>query len=162
MLGDYLGEEKFRDGLRYYLKKHSYKNTETEHLWEAFEKVSKKPVTKLMKNWTSLSGYPVIEAKINKNNLELSQSRFFGSPISKSRSKDKTIWSVPISIGTPGKTEKILLSTKNTKVALPETWAKVNIGEAGFYRTSYSKDLLEKLISPVLNKEISARDRLGS
>jgi puromycin-sensitive aminopeptidase len=48
MLGDYLGEEKFRDGLRYYLKKHSYKNTETEHLWEAFEKVSKKPVTKLL------------------------------------------------------------------------------------------------------------------
>ncbi|MEK7588652.1 MAG: M1 family metallopeptidase, partial [Patescibacteria group bacterium] len=161
MLADYLGEEKFRDGLRYYLKKHSYKNTETEHLWEAFEKVSKKPIAKLMKNWTSLPGYPVIEVKSSKNNLELSQNRFFGSPISKAKSKDKTLWSVPISIGTSEKTEKILLSSKNTKISLPQTWTKINIGEAGFYRTSYSNDLLEKLISPVLNKEISARDRLG-
>lgn len=172
MLGDYLGEEKFRDGLRHYLKKHSYKNTETEHLWQAFEKVSlgrrpatgeaKKPtIMQLMKNWTSLPGYPVIEAKSNKNKLELSQSRFFGSPISKTKSKDKTTWSVPVSIGMQNKTDKILLSSKNTTVPLPETWVKINIGEAGFYRTSYSKDLLEKLISPVLNKEISARDRLG-
>src|SRR3989338_2086054 len=32
MLADYIGEKNFRDGLRYYLKKHSYKNTETAHL----------------------------------------------------------------------------------------------------------------------------------
>ncbi|MCX6747894.1 MAG: M1 family aminopeptidase, partial [Candidatus Nomurabacteria bacterium] len=165
MLADYLGEDKFRDGLRHYLKKHSYKNTETEHLWEAFEKISlgrrpatgeaKKPtIMQLMKNWTGVGGYPVLSAKTVKGNLEISQSRFFASPISlgrsqmgeaKTKSKDKTVWSVPISIGTSKKTEKILLTGKNTKINLPEGWLKLNIGEAGFYRTSYSKDILEKL-----------------
>ena len=75
MLTDYIGE-KFRDGLRYYLKKHSYKNTETVHLWKAFEKVSKKPVASIMHNWTSKPGYPVIKADIVNNKLVLSQSRF--------------------------------------------------------------------------------------
>ena len=40
-------------------------------------------------------------------------------------------------------------------------WIKINIGEAGFYRTAYSKELLEKLKMPVENKLLSARDRLG-
>ena len=36
MLADYLGEKDCRNGLRYYLKKHSYKNTETFHLLQTF------------------------------------------------------------------------------------------------------------------------------
>src|SRR3989338_4959221 len=49
MLASYLGEKDFRAGLHHYLKKHSYKNTETLHLWQAFEKVSGKPVAKMMR-----------------------------------------------------------------------------------------------------------------
>lgn len=139
MLADYLGEKNFRDGLRYYLKKHSYKNTETIHLWQAFEKVTKKPVAKMMHNWTSKPGYPVIKASITNNKLNLSQERFFASPISKVKAKDKTKWEVPINF------------KKN----------KVNFGETGFYRTAYSKELLEKLKIPVEKKLLSARDRLG-
>lgn len=142
MLADYIGEKDFRDGLRYYLKKHSYKNTETVHLWEAFEKVSRKPIAKMMQNWTSKGGYPVIKAEIKNNQLSLSQSRFFASPISKTKNKEKTIWQIPVSVQF-------------------QNWIKVNIGEAGFFRTAYSKELLLKLIKPVQNKVLSARDRLG-
>ncbi len=143
MLADYLGEKDFRDGLRYYLKKHSYKNTETLHLWQAFEKVSKKPVAKIMHNWTSKPGYPVIRANIVNKKINLSQERFFISPVSKSKAKDETLWQVPVSF---------LVNDK---------YIKVNIGETGFYRTAYSKELLEKLKIPVENKLLSPRDRLG-
>ena len=60
MLAEYLGEKKFRDGLRHYLKKHQYGNTETEDLWRALEKVSGKPVAKMMANWTGKAGYPLV------------------------------------------------------------------------------------------------------
>ena len=145
MLASYLGENDFRDGLRYYLKKHSYKNTETLHLWQAFEKVSGKPVTKIMQNWTSKPGYPVIKAEMQNGKINLTQKRFFASPISAKKSKlarrggDKTKWEIPIIFG------------EN----------KVNLGEAGFFRVAYSKELLEKLRAPVQNKKLSARDRLG-
>ncbi len=143
MLADYLGEENFRDGLRYYLKKHSYKNTETLHLWQAFEKVSGKPVAKIMHNWTSKPGYPVVKAKMLNGKLSWSQERFFISPVSKKKTKGKTKWEIPV----------LVKENKN--------WLKVNIGESGFYRTSYSKEMLEKLKEPVKNKSLSARDRLG-
>jgi len=139
MLADYLGEKSFRDGLRYYLKKHSYKNTETLHLWQAFEKVSGKPVGRIMNNWTSKPGYPVIKAEMKKRKMNLTQSRFFASPISAQKAKDKTKWEIPIIFG------------EN----------KINLGEAGFFRVAYSQELLEKLRAPVQNKKLSARDRLG-
>jgi len=47
MLHEYLGAEIFRDGLRYYLKKHEYSNTDTVDLWDALEAVSGKSVKKL-------------------------------------------------------------------------------------------------------------------
>ncbi len=142
MLAGYLGETNFRDGLRHYLKKHSYKNTETLHLWESFEKIAKKPVKTMMHNWTSKPGYPLLRASIYKDELRVSQERFFANPISKQKSKDKTIWQVPI-----------LFTNEN--------YTKINLGETGFYRTAYSKELLEKLKEPVQNKSLSPRDRLG-
>ena len=190
MLAGYLGEKNFRDGLRYYLKKHSYKNTETIHLWQAFEKVSKKPVAKMMHNWTSKPGYPVIKAEIKNNELSLSQERFFASPISKAKSKDKTIWQVPITnspkahpsflaqlfikqsisqsfgselLGYPPAQGflKSAPATRGKKFDFQKFWLKINFGETGFFRTAYSKELLEKLKMPVQNKILSARDRLG-
>lgn len=139
MLANYLGEKDFRDGLRYYLKKHSYKNTETLHLWQAFEKISGKPIAKMMKNWTGKPGYPVVKARMIKGKVNFSQSRFFASPVSAKRARDKTRWEIPI------------IFKKN----------KVNFGETGFFRTAYSKELLEKLREPIQNKKLSARDRLG-
>ena len=139
MLAEYLGEKNFRDGLRHYLKKHSYQNTSTLHLWQAFEKVSGRPVSKMMHNWTSKPGYPVVKAKIVNNKLSLSQERFFASPLSKKKVKDKTKWQIPFNV-------------KNNKV---------NFGETGFYRTAYSKELLEKLVGPVADKTLSPRDRFG-
>ena len=181
MLADYLGEKDFRNGLRYYLKKHSYKNTETIHLWQAFEKVSKKPVEKIMKNWTGKGGYPVVKAEIKNNNLILSQSRFFASPISKIKTKDKTVWQIPIqnslmqkkvmkinflrglaSGGEPisgfFKLQKI---RTGKKFDFHNFFLKINSGESGFFRTAYSKELLEKLKKPVENKVLPAPDRLG-
>ena len=143
MLADYLGEKDFRDGLRYYLKKHSYKNTETLHLWQAFEKVSKKPVAQIMHNWTSKGGYPVVTVETKNGKLNLSQKRFFLSAISQKKCRDRTSWRIPATID------------------FQKSWMKVNIGEAGFYRTAYSKEFLERLKAPVEKKLLSPSDRVS-
>ena len=188
MLADYLGEKDFRDSLRYYLKKHSYKNTETFHLWEAFEKVSKKPVAKMMSVWTNKPGYPVVKAEIKNGKINFSQKRFFASPISAKKAKDprqggasKTKWKIPITVKSPNSSQAYFLESL-AQAGAPSSslaqqcqidcfiksmprkslgWLKVNFGEAGFYRTAYSHELLEKLKMPVEKKLISARDRLG-
>lgn len=162
MLADYLGEKDFRDGLRVYLKKHSYANASTIHLWQAFEKVSGKPVEKIMKNWTGKGGYPVVSAALKGGKLELTQKRFFSNPESGKQVKDKTLWSVPVSILEGKSKQEILLEKSCSDVHRNgKSWLKINSGESGFFRTAYSPELLEKLRQPLRDGKLSELDRLG-
>ncbi|MBI5400700.1 MAG: M1 family metallopeptidase [Candidatus Yonathbacteria bacterium] len=165
MLAEYLGEKDFRDGLRYYLKKYSYQNTETKHLWEALEKVSKKPITKMMSAWTGKAGHPVLDVTRASSKLEIRQSRFFRSPISKKESKDKTLWHVPVSIIGEEHTgkEKFMLNKKNERIktAFGGGWIKINAGESSVFRVNYTPALWELLSASVSKKELSPVDRLG-
>ena len=86
MLHEYLGPEDFQKGLQFYLNKYAYSNAQTEDLWVALEKVSGKPVLKVMKNWTSKSGHPLVTVVDSGKQLKLTQSRFYSSPISKKQS----------------------------------------------------------------------------
>lgn len=161
MLADYLGETDFRDGLRYYLKKHAYANTVTEDLWAAFEKVSKKPVGKIMKEWTSKPGYPMLKAVQKSGRLEITQSRFFSSAISKKTSGDKTVWQVPIKISNSQASSKLMTGKKLELEDQPNKALKINSGESGFYRVDYPAAMLEKLHPLLKNKKLPAIDRLG-
>jgi len=163
MLADYLGEQDFRDGLRVYLKKHSYKNASTIHLWQAFEKVSGKPVARMMKNWTGRGGYPVIRIKEVGKKLFLKQHRFLSNPKSAEEIKDKTLWSIPISIMSEnGKARDLLLEKRQISIPVRAGgWLKVNVNEPGFFRTAYSPELMERLHGPLKSRKLSELDRLG-
>ncbi len=161
MLMYYIGPQNFRKGLTYYLKKHSYKNTESIHLWEAFEKVSGKPVSKFMSKWVGKSGYPMITVFENKpGKLTFSQNRF-----TLLKNTDKTTWPIPIQFELgKGKVSEMELFTKrnhSTSVSFDAQYMKANPMETGFFRTLYSPSLLAKLYEPIKNKELSVEDRFG-
>lgn len=158
-LAAYLGETHFQAGLRYYLKKHSYKNTQTIHLWEAFEKVSKKPVQHMMNIWTKKPGYPLVSVDIKDGLLSLSQKRFFQT----NAQKDPTLWPVPLSlVSEKGITQAYLFDTKKTTLHNPSVaWCKINSEETGFFRVSYSDEMLVNLESPIRTGRLSEADRYG-
>ena len=163
MLAEYLGEKDFRDGLRYYLKKHSYKNASTIHLWEAFEKISKKPVKKIMSVWTGKSGYPLLSVLVVGNKLVLSQKRYFSNITSAKKSKDTTLWPIPLAIVSPDGEKKLSLMSKK-QISMPlstDAWFKYNAHEGSVYRTKYSKNILKSLEQPIVEKTLSVEDRLG-
>ncbi|MGE5041388.1 MAG: M1 family metallopeptidase [Candidatus Levyibacteriota bacterium] len=167
MLADYLGETAFRNGLRKYLKRHSYANAQTTHLWEALEEVSKKPVKKMMQNWTRKPGYPLILVEQKGASLKLSQQRFLSSVVSQKKVKDTTLWLAPISISakTSKKTIHTLLDKKSSLVKNMRDagWLKLNRDETSFIRVKYSEELFEKLIEPIKkqDKHLSEQDRFG-
>lgn len=124
MLAEFLGPIKFRNGLRKYLKKHSYGNAGTLDLWKALEKETGQPVLKIMKNWTGKPGYPLVSLE----NGKLTQSRFFSSAVTKRSSKDNTIWSIPLD----GK----LMDEKSMVI---RKTGKLNLGEKSFIRIKYPR-----------------------
>ncbi len=155
MLWKYLGEKDFQKGLQLYLKKHAYGNAQTEDLWKALEEVSGKPVGKIMANWTSKPGHPLITVEESGTHLKLTQSRFFSSPISKKQdeqssraSRTKTIWSIPLD----GQ-----LMDKKTRSHIGS--GKLNEGEVSLVRVDYPHEYLKKLESKIT--QLSAPDRLG-
>jgi puromycin-sensitive aminopeptidase len=78
MLEQYLGEEQFRSGIRGYMERHRYGNTETTDLWDAIEEATDEPVRSLMDSWIFQGGYPVVsvESTADGTGLTLSQRRF--------------------------------------------------------------------------------------
>ncbi|MGV7989156.1 hypothetical protein PJP10_32810, partial [Mycobacterium kansasii] len=54
-------------------KRYAFSNAKTEDLWTVLEEESGEPVTMLMNSWTKQKGYPVVNVKINDNNLEFEQ-----------------------------------------------------------------------------------------
>ncbi len=163
MLAAYLGEDNFRNGIRYYLKKHSYANTVTEHLWKALEKISGKPVGKIMADWTGKSGHPLLTVTEHNKHIYIRQSRFFSSPLVEKQTKDKTLWRIPVSFcDDDGKEQKVIMDKKT--LCLPKKYnrcLKFNNNESGFYRTCYSKSMWDELGRLVETQNIKVRDRLG-
>ncbi len=160
MLAEYIGHDHFRNGLRHYLKKHSYKNTNTVDLWESFEKVSKKPVKKIMETWTKKTGYPLISLSKTRKGFQVHQERFFSSRLSAKNNKEKTLWHVPLKYKSNNDVIP-LLATKKSVPLIGTTIGKLNTGEGSFVRTQYDTQTLKKLSEEVKNKTLPVADRLG-
>jgi aminopeptidase N len=159
MLQHYLGAEGFRDGLRHYLKTHSYKNTVTIDLWQALEDITKKPVKDFMHAWTSKSGFPIIEVEKQNNHLKISQARFVTNPESISR-KDDTLWPVPL---LASGLEKPIANKKinNVPFVTKEPPIKINQGQSGFYRVNYSHELQQEQLIALDKNKFGPLDRMG-
>lgn len=161
MLAEFLGPKNFRDGLRHYLKKHAYGNTDTIDLWDALETVSKKPVKDFMHAWTSQAGYPLVQVTVNNDAFVAEQMPFTLNPKSAKRQPPYMLWPVPLGSGDQ---DRALLSEKSERGTITGTPAEtfmLNHGRSGFYRTVYNAEHLQRLAALVRENKLSPLDRLG-
>ncbi len=152
MLHDYLGADDFKDGLRHYLKKHAYGNTDTVDLWAALEEKSGKPVKKFMHAWTSQPGFPIISYNHAGDKAELKQERFY---LQKPAKPSQLHWPIPV-LGEDKTPESFSNAEISYNTAYP---AKINHGQSGFYRTVYDPASIAEFASIIIN--FSPLDRLG-
>ena len=153
MLEQYLGPQRFRAGVSHYLQKHSYGNTETGDLWDAIEHVvstdggESVPVRKLMDSWIWQAGYPLVSARLDKNELVLSQRQFTFD-----NNPNATLWVVPVHVRVGNSVTKVLLETDEVRLPLTDSSATivVNAGGPGFYRVEYSAELLSRITGATL------------
>ncbi len=159
MLNQYLGNDIFRNGLRYYLKKHAYGNTDTVDLWEALETASHKPVKAFMAAWTGEPGYPIVHATVEENNVKLNQERFF---LNRSHIKHPATqtWHIPLLLNGDNAPQLLDKTSASFKVADADTF-KLNAEQAGFYRVAYNATHLHRLSELISRGRVEPLDRLG-
>ncbi len=94
MLEQWLGAERFRDGIRRYLGKHAYGNTETHDLWDALEEETGEPVRRIMDAWIFQPRLPGdLGDRSTATGVRFSQRRFLPS-----QDDDDTTWPVPLTV----------------------------------------------------------------
>uniref|UniRef100_A0A453KP27 Aminopeptidase n=1 Tax=Aegilops tauschii subsp. strangulata TaxID=200361 RepID=A0A453KP27_AEGTS len=169
MLQSYLGAERFQKAMASYMKKYAFSNAKTEDLWAVLEKETGEPVKDLMTTWTKQKGYPVINAKIKGDDIEIEQAQFLLDG-----SSGSGMWIVPITSGCGAydTQKKFLLKLKRDKMVIGSQcgdrkkggnfWTKLNINGTGFYRVKYDDELAAALQNALETKKLSLMDKIGT
>jgi aminopeptidase N len=163
MIESVLGPDKFREGIRRYMAKYKYGNTQTDQLWAELEAASGMPVKDFAHDFTLQGGVPLVTltaAKcVNGSTVAtLSQSRFGLDAASKA----PMTWRVPLRIGTVGGQQVSAITTgPSTDVTVPGCGPVVlNVGKGSYLRARYSDDAHAALVANYARLDLA--DRLGT
>jgi puromycin-sensitive aminopeptidase len=151
MVEGYLGEERFRDGIRLYMRRHAKGNAVADDLWSALSEASGEPVLELANAWIGKPGFPLVRVVREGRKLTLEQRRFFSE--AGAGEGDETIWPVPLVVrhgdGERVTEQRILLRERRAEVELSgegePALVCANAGATGFYRVAYDVASLEAL-----------------
>ncbi|KAK3888871.1 hypothetical protein Pcinc_007085, partial [Petrolisthes cinctipes] len=148
MLENFLGSERFRQGVSNFLRRYIYANAVTRDLWQELEQVAPQGlpnIARVMDTWTRQMGYPVLQVSVSKSDktkLEVRQSRFLSDP-------QAQIWLLR-------DMDKLML-----KKPAGARWIKFNVDQYGYYRVNYEPAMWEDLISVLREnpEALNATDR---
>jgi puromycin-sensitive aminopeptidase len=155
MLEQYLGEDRFRAGIRKYMTDHRYGNTETTDLWDAIEAATGEPVRRIMDSWIFQGGHPIltVESLDDGRRLRIGQERFSYLPDADTSAR----WSVPLQVRVghadgSSSSHVALLEGDALELDLGDaaTWVVANADGHGFYRVRYAADLQAALADQAL------------
>ncbi|KAJ6623433.1 leucyl aminopeptidase [Mycena sp. CBHHK59/15] len=187
MLSDYVGEDKFLKGVSIYLKRNLYGNTVTNDLWDGISTATGINVNRIMDNWITKIGFPVITVTENPNGIHVRQDRFLGTGIAEpgimrlfgkhsascgdlSCNGLPLNRSVPLSIlsvdpnGQVSIDKTAILEEREKTIALDTSGNfKLNAGTVGVYRVLYTPERLAKMAIEAAkdNTAFSLDDRIG-
>ena len=154
MIERYLGGDRFRNGIRRYLKTHAYSNAETTDLWDALEETNPDvPVRALMDSWIFQGGYPLVNASWHDGRVEITQQAFSYLPAEVLATRPSAIgsdWLIPVLAYAPSRpdaTTRVILEKAPETFAAPELPVVVNRGGSGFYRVRYDETLRLALLA---------------
>ncbi|MEA2580763.1 MAG: puromycin-sensitive aminopeptidase [Actinomycetota bacterium] len=157
MLEQYLGRDRFRDGIRRYLRTHAHANTETHDLWDALEEETGEPVRRIMDAWIFQGGYPQVTVTQSGGVAQLTQARYRADGLS-----SETTWPLPLAVRQGTDVRWILLEAEGAEVPLTGDGPLViNADGASFARVWYADaELRERLASSAMT-ELSPIERQG-
>jgi puromycin-sensitive aminopeptidase len=159
MLEQHVGPDRFRDGIRRYMARHQYGNTETSDLWDALEAETGEPVRRIAESWIFQGGFPEVSVEAGgdgASTLRLMQRRFRyagddGADGTGGTGADRP-WSVPVAVESGGDAvatvDRLLLDGEPLQIDRPAgtSWVNANAGAHGFYRVHYTDPLRAALL----------------
>ena len=171
MLMDEMGEDNFFGGLKLYMGRHEFGNTESKDLWRAFQDCGDPRVTDKMRVWTKEAGFPVVSVTEDCAGggsgpgevvaLRLHQKRFVVGGAGHDDGKEQIY---PLRISMRSETGIDIYDMEERETVIPaqgKTLLKINADHSGFFRTSYTSNHLRKLTRAAVQGHLTLRDCIG-
>ncbi len=134
MIAAYLGDEKFRDGVRLHLNRHAYGNASTEQFFAALAEAAHDPrVLTALKSFVDQQGVPVVRVERTAGGFAVSQKRYamLGTDIA------PETWTIPFCIRVGEARQCSLLDKASATIPITGAGAIMpNAGGTGYYRFS--------------------------
>jgi aminopeptidase N len=152
MIAAYLGDEKFRDGVRLHLNRYAYGNASTEQFFASLAEGAHDPrVLASLKSFVDLQGVPVVRIERKGEVLTVAQKRYalYGTVVAPQS------WTIPLCVRV-GQTRKCELVDKTEALmpGFPATGAIMpNAGGTGYYRFSMREPEWRTLIDEAATLE---------
>jgi aminopeptidase N len=132
MIAAYLGDEKFKQGVRLHLRCHAYGNATSEQFFQAIADAANDPkVLTAFKSFVDQQGVPVVDIRREGLKLVVTQSRyaFLGS------TPQPETWTIPFCVRARATKSCSLLDQKVTTIDAPGAGPLMpNVGGTGYYR----------------------------
>jgi puromycin-sensitive aminopeptidase len=169
MLERFLGPQRFRRGVRDYIRRHREGNATAADLWRALERHAGQDVGKVVRPWIERPGFPLLNVRARTRGrgreLSLRQQRFSAKGPAASAAASDAPWPIPALLGIGGargtKRLPMLVTGRSARVSLPSgaRFVYANADEGGFYRPLHDRALLRDVIANL--PRLSAAERLG-
>jgi aminopeptidase N len=143
MINGYVGRERFREGVRRYMRAHAYGNTVDTDLWGPMQEAAGLPILGIEHDFTRQEGLPLVSVTRTPAGVHLTQSRFADDP-STLAGAAKQRWRLPLAVGPAGGTSRHILLTGTAE--LPQAPPLlVNAGQLGYARVLYRGEPFDAL-----------------
>jgi aminopeptidase N len=135
MLNAYVGRDRFRDGVRRYMRAHAYGNTTDTDLWSEVQRAAGLPILDIEHDLTRQAGLPLVRVSAEGGGIELATARFADDPHTLAGTATPH-WRLPLAVGPLGGPYPYVLleDTASVRGAPPEL---VNAGQLGYARVLY-------------------------
>ena len=164
MLETFVGEDPFRDGIRGFLAAHQRTDATSEDFWASLERVTGKPIKKIVTGWINQPGFPLIKMTtqcVNGNRvISLDQVPFILAPGGDAPAE----WTIPVSIRSAARSNEVKYAlldkvSKNFDLTGCSGMIQANAGNVGYYRVLYEPALFNDLLKNV--ETLPEADRLN-
>ncbi len=155
MFEQWIGAEKFREGVLAHIKAHAWGNANAPEFFATLAKHAPAGTSEAMEAFIEQPGIPLVTVeRTGPNTLRLTQQRF--------GMKDKTAWTIPVTLRYDGGTKQVLLDAPSKTIALDGNpqWIYPHANAAGYYRWQMSDDELAALAKRATSV-LQPRERLA-
>ena len=162
MLEGAVGPDKFRAGIRGYMARYAYGNTQTDDLWAEIGHAAGRLIKPMMDSFTVQPGVPLIRVSEplcsdGAQHLSFTQARYGVDDVS----RRPLSWIVPVTWQNAGRHEIDVTAARPVEVTSPGCGAPpvINPGQLGYYRTLYSDRHFDALVARFGSLDLS--DQVG-